>query len=536
MKQKSMAIVLQIVILGALTQTYSFAPVAASSMADNSRSEIHGIQHPYIASHATHIEAKKVSTNDVLPVMQSPVTPPRTFGDLYDEEKFSKAKQQALYTSPQTPANVPAQIVGVPQPSSSAPFVPLPINVSYEAIPYTGINPPDPHIAVGPSNVVVTTNDQWRIYDKSSPGNLSYQGSLTSWYSGVIPASTLVADPKIIYDSQNGHFILVTIGYRPASQQSWWLISTSPQYTALGTWNVYAFDATFDGTTQTTNWADRPEIGVDGNVLYVASNMFNFSPIFFRYGKIRAISLSELYNGTITAYTDVWNLPFSINPADRYGSTGSMYFVNAGSSGNLKLWRFDNPIIAPTLVSTDVVVSAFSMPPDAEQLGTATRLDTNDERVLQAQYRSGHIWAVHMVSYDWGSGPRSAVRLYEIKEDGALSSELTFGNPNYYFFYPSFATDPAGNMVLCYSISGSTLYASIGYSARSQPDTGLLKTGEASYQVGNPSRWGDFSGTAIDPVSGNFWMFNEYPKSGNVWSTWIGAVSYRKVFLPLIRR
>ena len=150
-----------------------------------------------------------------------------------------------------------------------------------------------------------------------------------------------------------------------------------------------------------------------------------------------------------------------------------------------------------------------------------------------------------MTSYNWGSGPRANIRLYEIKPDGTgLWNAVEFGNSSLYLFYPSLTTDNDDNLVVSFSISGSSLFASIGYTGRlfvEPPNTiqafvRLLKAGEAAYDKGNPSLWGDYSGTALDPAgSYRVWMFNEYAKTGNVWSTWVGTAAYTfKNFLPLI--
>src|ERR1035438_2484982 len=36
---------------------------------------------------------------------------------------------------------------------------------------------------------------------------------------------------------------------------------------------------------------------------------------------------------------------------------------------------------------------------------------------------------------------------------------------------------------------------------------------------GGRNRWGDFSGTAFDPVDGSFWTFQEWANTGSNWGT-----------------
>ena len=440
------------------------------------------------------------------------------------------------------------------------PLAPVPAGTSYEAIPYTGYALPDPQIAIGPSNLVVVTNNQWRIYDKSSPGNIIYQDTLDHWFANVVPTGTFIFDPRIIYDQWNGHFIMVAMGKKDSTQQSWWLVSASRQANATGNpsnWWTYIFDATLDGGTPTSNWADYPAVGIDGNALYLTANMFSFAlnaPTGFQRAKIRFISLEELYTNSVSRWVDVINLTNPngsgasfIQPATRYGTTGSMYLVNADASSNLVLWRIDNPLApSPSVTRMVIPVSSFSIPPNAQQPNTSSLINTGgSNKILQAQYRNYGIWATQMTSYNWGSGPRANIRLYEIKPDGTgLWNAVEFGNSSLYLFYPSLTTDNDDNLVVSFSISGSSLFASIGYTGRlfvEPPNTiqafvRLLKAGEAAYDKGNPSLWGDYSGTALDPAgSYRVWMFNEYAKTGNVWSTWVGTAAYTfKNFLPLI--
>lgn len=516
-----------------------------------------GTPHTTIAFNNTTVEGTLANTNDIASlnsVSNSSCTLVRVHPE--GKETYQATKRAALYSSPQTPANVFAQIVNVLLSSDVAtpgPLSPQPLGISYEAITYTGKSPPDPYIAVGPTDLIVATNNVWRAYDKSNPGNVLYNTTLENWYAGVAPPDTNIFDPKVIFDQWHDRYIMVAIGKKEATSQSWWLVAVSQQSSAVGSWYFYAFDATLDGTTPTSNWADYPGIGVDNEVLYLTANMFTFAnPPVYQYAKIRAIGLAGLYAGSVSGWTDAWNLlngddskASNVQPAHRYGTAGPMYLVNNAASGNLTLWRYDTPLTAPSLVRTNVTVSPFSAPPDAEQPGTPNRIDTGDGSILQAQYRLAGIWAAQTVSIDWGGGPRAAIRLYEITTDGFLWNEITFGNPDHYLFFPSFTTDKDDNLVVMFAISGSTLYASAAYMGRKytdptntiQPDMRFLKVGEGSYDLG-ANRWGDYSGTAIDPSNGyTVWMFHQYAKIGNVWSTWVGTTFYgRQVFLPVVMR
>lgn len=440
------------------------------------------------------------------------------------------------------------------------PQTPIFGGTSYEAIQGTG-RPLDPHMAVGPSDIMVIVNYLSATYDKSNPGNLLSTSSFNDWFGGVVPAGTDIFDPRVIYDRWNSHFIISAAGRNNNTQQAYYLIAVSRQPSAIGSWFIYAFNAATTGAT-VAEWADRPGIGVDGNNLFIASNMYDFATSSVWYAKIRAYQLSELYSGTITHYVEGLNLfnadgskASTVQPADRYGSIGDMFFVNAASSGNLTLWRFADPFGTSSLTRVNISVQSFSNPPTAQQPGTTTTLNTVDDRLLQAQYRGSGIWAVHHIGYDFGSGLRSVVRLYEIKSDGSgLWNQITFGHPDYYFFYPSIATDQNDDLTVSFSMSSRSdlvpgQYPSVAYAGRRFQDppnliqSGIVvvKPGESFYTFGsaNPTPWGDYSGTALDPSDvTTFWMFNQYGKAGNNLSTWVANATYfpYRTFLPAVLR
>jgi hypothetical protein len=423
---------------------------------------------------------------------------------------------------------------------------------SYKAFSYSGMDPSDSHIAAGPDNLVVVINSRIAIYDKQSPGTLLYERSLNDWYQGLISMDAMIVDPRVIYDHVNDRFIMVATAINMTTQEAWWAISASQQASAIGPWRLHISDSTVDGTTPTGNFADFPGLGTDGTHLYLTGNMADFAQISFQYAKIRVLELDEVYDGNITKYVDVVNLfnddgskASAIQPVHRYATATEMYLINVGTSGNLTLWTILDPFSEITTVTaTNVSVPGFDNPPDAEQPDTAVRIETNDTRLLQALMGNDGIWTVQCVAHDWGTGDRSAIRLYEIETDGtALLNQVTFGNSTSYFYYPSLAIDSFGNLLVHFSISSPTLYASMGYTGRRfndppntiEPTIRLVKLGEESYTA--TPRWGDYSGVAIDPANGHvFWMHNQYAEIGNEWGTWIASATYldNKVFLPLI--
>jgi hypothetical protein len=98
----------------------------------------------------------------------------------------------------------------------------------------------------------------------------------------------------------------------------------------------------------------------------------------------------------------------------------------------------------------------------------------------------------------------------------------------------SIAMDKAGDMLMSYSVSSSSIDPGIAYTGRVPGDTlgtmeseNILLTG-THFQSGH-SRWGDYSAMRIDPADDcTFWFTNQYMKaSGDFsWGTHVGSFAF----------
>jgi hypothetical protein len=494
----------------------------------------------------------------------------------YGEEVYRMAKEAARSRAPVVSNSMNtdrAALTGSTIPN--APLAPPFLGVSYEAVYYTGWIPPDPIIAVTPTDVIVAYNSGFSIYDKSNPGSVLFSTTFASWWSGFgLPSGTVIFDPKLVYDYINNRVIIVSLARNTTVNKSWFLVSVSLQPSATGSYWGFVLDATYDGSTPTNNWADYPGVGTDGTNLYISANMFSFSSGTFQYAKVRMLKLSELYNGSISSgWWDFWGmthqdsvLAFTVQPAHHYFSGPPMYLVSAennlsSSSGNVLTtfyialptnnnWPTYSPVLYRLLTIT--TASSFSVPPDAGQPGTSTLINTGDDRILSARYYGGDIWLTQGCARGSNAGlciygfTIGGTKFYDMHGWGATGSD---------YYYPSIAVDRYENIAIVFSRSSSTYseYASIRYTGlrnyaaytnSNLEPSAQIKGGEATYVALDSSgrnRWGDYSGIERDPAAGQvFWLFHEYAKpqvSGNSrWGTWIATVGYNQIFLPFIRK
>jgi len=450
-----------------------------------------------------------------------------------------------LVTQP-APAGPPGQITEDASALSAAPSAPT-LTTNFDGIHATGWFPPDPVIAAGPNHLIQAVNASIRISTKS--GLTLSTASFASWWSPVF-TGTFIFDPQVLYDQDSDRWVLLTVARADASQRSWYLLSTSKTPDPTGEWCVWALDATLDGATPSSNWADFPKLGLDDQALYVTSNQFTF-PGFLglelpQYGKLRVMEKGQFYDNTCgpIRWWDFWNMKnadeiipvFALQPAHSFGGPGKEYLINAHNpilADSVTVWSVTNPATTPTLTrEATLPVAPFHIPASAEQLGSTFRIDTGLAYLTNAVYRNGSLYSAQTVPcfliY-------SCARFLRIDVAGpTVTLDETYGAAGSYYFYPVIMPDPSGNMVAVFSRSSASEFAGVRYTSRRAMDpafqaSAALKAGAASYvQLDGfgRNRWGDYSGSALDPVDPTrVWVNGEFADSpANTWGTWVGEV------------
>ncbi|MEY2507782.1 MAG: hypothetical protein QOH01_2111 [Verrucomicrobiota bacterium] len=435
---------------------------------------------------------------------------------------------------------MPAAAVGGGSPGAAAPT--LTALSAFEGIPATTWLPPDCTMAAGPSHVIASVNSTIAVYAKTGGAPL-LQRTLTAWFANVSQNATIF-DPKLLYDQHAGRWVLLAVALGKENQ-SFFLLSASASSDPMGPWRNYALNAAKDGTTSTNNWADYPGLGVDAQAIYLTANMFKVDGNFV-YAKIRIVPKAAIYAGAAATFLDLVRMKnadgsfaFTVQPCHTFGAPQAAYFVNSlfPSGQELSIWSLTNPLTQPRLTRRRVAVPAYDLPPDAEQKGGATALDSGDVRILHAIFRGGSIWTALTTRHQWAGGNAAAVQWFQIDATtGGLVQQGIYGADRRHYFYPAFAPDSNGNVIAVFCVSSPNEYASIYFSGRTATDpvgelrpSLVLKAGTASY-VGPDSsgrnRWGDYCGIASDPASGsNVWFYSMFAEAPNKWGTWIGSAT-----------
>jgi hypothetical protein len=418
------------------------------------------------------------------------------------------------------------------------------VKSAFAGIANQGKTQPDCNIAVGPERIMLAVNSSVAIFTKT--GELKFQTTFNEWFAPLTnQAGSLLFDPKLLYDAESGHFLFL-MNARRGDHRSWFFLSVSKTSDPEGEWAFYAFDMQITGGKRDVYWADFPRMGFDENAIYLTGNMHEFRSYRFRYAKIRVLPKAEVYNfGTVrwkefAHLTDANNFKaIDIEPVIAFGTAGSGYLVNANiiEGAKLTLWTISNPGSNNAKIKKKgIPVSSYQLPPDAPQKGGEIVITTRDAGVYNAVFRDGSIYTAHNVAYDWGSGAVCAIRFYQIKTNGELVQEITYGKNGYSYFFPVVMVDSKNNVVVGFNRCSGSTYAGIFFTGRKPSDPlgkfgtlGRLIPGQSYYGVffhgSTIGRWGDYNGISLDSDD-SIYLFSEYARSPEKWETVVAQLKY----------
>jgi hypothetical protein len=404
--------------------------------------------------------------------------------------------------------------------------------------------PPDPELAVGPNHIIAVVNTAFEIYDKSG-NSLAGPTTFASFFSEV-PNCANNFDPNVLYDEEYDRFI---IGVDANGVSYCVAATTGPDPT--GTWNRYGFPTNFAGL-----FFDYPHAGVGMDEIYLGANMFSSG---FVEGRVWAMDKDAMYSGAalgvVTRSTGTEGTPQPMNlhgfAQGTWPVEGPHYFLTDGpfDGAEYGVWSWEDPFGADTLTNrgsvnlNDFTAETAGYPIDAPQSGTFVKLQANDWRVQDAEYRNGLIWMANTQACNPGGGTVDCVRWASIDPTGTpvIIDAGVFGSDGEYRIFADVAANDCDDMAIGYSKSSPSMFPSVWVSGRESADEpGTLrpevevKAGERDYdsfQSGVTHRWGDYTGMTIDPDGKTFWYLGQYSKtienfSSTTWATYIGSFTF----------
>jgi len=401
--------------------------------------------------------------------------------------------------------------------------------------------PPDVNGAAGPNHLMITLNTETRIMDKE--GNVISTVSTGSFWHPM-PGAGATFDPKIAYDPYEKRWIYLMPSSSDAAS-SRLMVAVSENSDPTGNWFMY----TFDTDPNDTHWFDYPNFGFNKNWIVVSGNMFGGG---FGYTALFVLDKHDLYNNAPVADYSRFEVydGFTLIPAKTYDADEEDLYIlnNAGGNingyGYLSLRKVTGGYGNEYLEEIGLIAIADPWGNGsyanggnfAPQLGTDEKINTVDSRLENMIYRNGKLWSAHHVYLPADEPTRCSVQWFELALDGTILQRGRVDDPDggMCYAFAAIAVNANEDILIGYGSFSAEQYASGSYSFRYADDP--PNTMRDSYQYvdglapyfktfgGNRNRWGDYTGTCVDPVDDlDFWTLQEYadlPGSQDQWSTW----------------
>ena len=418
--------------------------------------------------------------------------------------------------------------------------------------------PPDVHGEAGPNHLMVVHNSEFLVSDKS--GLLIAKVSASSFWASVSPSG--VADPHIHFNKYTNRWIMIAQSITSATSAV--LVAVSQTSDPSGNWIRYAFDV----DASNTNWFDYPLVGFNQNWLVVAANNFTVAANAFAGSQIFIFDMASLTAGSainigVNAQVITNNTAQggSLSPVTVYETgapTNTMNILQAWNGGALALrlttltgsipsvtWNTGTaayPIGSTAWAGTSGITNNNSSPQATE----SRKINSGDNRMCNAVMVNGKIWVAHHVFLPVSAPDRAAIQWWQLQANGVVLQNglIDDGVADVHRTYPSIAVNTSEEVLIGYSKSTSTSFVSAAYSFRnaatalnSMNSEVVYKNGLATYWKdfgAGRCRWGDYSNTSLDPVTGRFWTLQEIANTRNGtgtldndsrWASWWAEVA-----------
>ncbi len=432
------------------------------------------------------------------------------------------------------------------------------IDTLFSGISNTSSYPPHNGLAVGPSNIVMAEGS--RIEWTNLTGGAATVQSVYSFFSSLgATATNSLFDPRCIYDSASGRFIILMENIGANGTVSNIDIAVSKDSNPNDGWYFASLNTSLTINGQLTS-SDRPSISVDGSNIYITAPQYNVNVSGYAGTETWVIGKTAgagggLYNGgTMTVVAN------QITPSNQgifsvaAGNNGTTYYACDYSTGSqivavVQAYNTATSTFGPaTTISLGNIDQGGAY--TAQQQGTTLLLDAGDKRIQDLQYANGFLWGVCELQPIGSSAP--LVHWFKIDVSNPNSPTLVAQGDisgaslgtNVATFNGSLAVDGAGDVVINFTASGPNMYPSdyYVYQAASDP-TGtfsaplLYQASTGFFNSGNGSsvqRWGAYSTAIPDPNNPNaVWISNEYVANG-WWQTAVSQIEIKATNVPTI--
>ncbi len=427
------------------------------------------------------------------------------------------------------------------------PVSPAPVDTFLSTLTNGADIPPDTHGAVDSQYCVTAINTN--IHIQTRAGANVYNIGLDGFWSSVLPAGTSPFDPRVFYDPYKKRWILITDAVSGAMTSSTVLIAVSATNDPTGVWHMYTIAVDPTGAS----WMDFPNVGFNSKWITVTGNMFANTGAGIGGAIVYVFDYNSIAAGTGAPHTVFYQSnSFAICAAVTYDTTEpNMYALETwnGGAGQLNLWKISGPVASPTMLSLGNPATTTHWrgnPPGggdfAPQSSIPNLINIGDDRITSVTYRNHKLWCSHTVFLPaGGTTTRSSVMWWQLDTTGSPIQNGLIDDPTSakFYAYSSIAVNANDDALIGMGIFSGTTHPSAAYSLHMHTDPAdsarpaiTYRHGQASYYEtfgGGRNRWGDYSGTCIDPRNDtDFWTIQESSFVGAApnWDTWWAHVQF----------
>jgi len=430
--------------------------------------------------------------------------------------------------------SAPALADGVLQQWQGASFNDVARLNGYEVIP------PDMGGSVGGGYVTQLINGAYTVWNTAGGQQTQISDSSFWLNAGVSPAlvGTGLSDPRIIFDPGTNRWFASEITIGNGFNANNVLLAVSNTSNPLDGFKAVSI------ASSPGEFADFPTLGVNGTSVTIGTNNFstNLDGV-----SIFSIPKADLVSGSpsLANMTRFDNLPYTNPGWTPQGVTGptsasSVLSVDIFGGGDITLSKINGAggpgatLSSPTVIST----GGSGYPSDGRQ-PAAPGIDPGDNRISSGPVQVGNdifftrsVAGVSGDAVQWGVIDATT---------GTIVNQGLIQASNLDYLYPSIAANASGGFVIAFNGSGPSqnisdywVSCTVGGGCGA-PQLALAGTVDDYFQDFGygVNRWGDYSWATVDPSNPNiFWLFQEYPLTGDQWGTVVTEIGLEAAAVP----
>ena len=408
------------------------------------------------------------------------------------------------------------------------------------------VEPPDPWIAVGPTDIVESTSVSIRISDRS--GTLLTDVSLPDFFGEPL-GQVVDGEARMVWDNLAGRWLATEVSADCSNGYIYLAVSDSAD--PMSGWSVY-------GWSMPGAMYDFPGLGLSSDKIVISANIFGSAPC----GSASYQGAELIVVDAASLIAEPSNLPWgSSQPNPNLFTWSPAVSLSPGSDLPLvvgSIWGQELSVgfarVTGTLAGNDLALSAvttsdyMSLPPflvpPAPRAFVGAGSDPLDARPLDALAQNGVMWLVSGTPCTpiGDTAVRSCVRITGLSaSSGAPVMDFALGQAGYDTFDGGVGLTAGGSLMVVWSQSSATSLGPIStyatYSLTAPPTwpielraPTLLASGTGTYAG---QRWGDYVGVAQDPTDPrSVWVADAISTASGGWTTRVAKLTQTETAPP----